>query len=292
MDNRNVWANTRFAPTTPPTQFSQCHILDTGYCLALEAMTVRGGRFRVVHCHAIVALLEHPARGWMLFDTGYAPRLLDATRRWPARLYRLATPMRIEARLSVCSQLKRFGLVPGDIETILLSHLHADHVAGLRDFPGARFVLTRQAFENARELKGLRALKRGFVPELLPDDFEERATFLPRFDGPELGSLGASFDLWQDRSTQLIPFPGHARGQIGLLASTQNGQMFFVADGVWHRASLQSGRGPHPVTNLVVDNAREAAQTVLRLSEFARENPDVTMIPTHCPLAFAELVKS
>ncbi len=160
------------------THFSQCHILDTGYCLALEAMMIRGGRFRVVRCHAIVALLQHPQHGWMLFDAGYAPRLLDATRRWPARLYQLATPMRIEARLSVKTQLARFGLVPQDIQTVVLSHLHADHVAGLRDFPGARFVLTREAFESARALKGLRALKRGFLPELLPDDFQARATFL------------------------------------------------------------------------------------------------------------------
>ena len=289
--------------------FTQCHILDTGYCLALEAMTVRGGKFRVVRCHAIVALLRHPTRGWMLFDAGYAPRLLDATRKWPARLYRLATPMRIDVRLSVCNQLKRFGLVPQDIETIVLSHLHADHVAGLRDFPCARFVLTREAFENARELKGLHALKRGFVPELLPDDFEKRATFLTanefavtkqnppsRISRRRATSLDSGEfirrDLWSDGSALLVPLPGHARGQIGMLASTPKGQLFFVADGVWHRASLQSGRAPHPLTNFVVDDAREVARTVRKLRDFAREHPDVTMIPTHCPLAFAELVRS
>ncbi len=76
-----------------------------------------------------------------------------------------------------------------------------------------------------------------------------------------------------------------------MLASTVNGQKFFVADGVWHRASLESGRAPHPLTNFLVDDAREVKQTVLRLSDFAREHPDVSMIPTHCPLAFKEWVQ-
>lgn len=274
------------------TSLFECHILDTGYCLALEAVMVRGGRLKVVQCHSVVALLRHPQHGWMLWDAGYAPRLLDATGRWPFRLYRMATPLKIEGCPPLEAQLERFGLAPDDIKTVVLSHLHADHIAGVRDFPKAQFVLTREAFEDARARTGWKALKRAFVPQLLPDDFEERTTLLPNFEGPEAGPLGGTHDLWGDGSCVLVSLPGHARGQIGMIASTTRGRMFFVADGCWHRQSLRDGCAPHPLTNLVVDNPKEVVSTVRKLRQFAHDYPEVTMVPTHCPESFGDLVVS
>src|SRR5262245_41999280 len=68
----------------------RCHVVDTGYCLASEHHLIRGGARQTIHCHSIVALLEHPQHGWLLWDTGYAPRMLDATRWPPYRFYRWA----------------------------------------------------------------------------------------------------------------------------------------------------------------------------------------------------------
>ena len=85
--------------------FDSFRLLDTGYCLASEHHIIRGGRRRQVACHALVALLRHPTRGWVLFDTGYAPRLLDATRGWPFRMYRWATPLRLRAEWSAARRL-------------------------------------------------------------------------------------------------------------------------------------------------------------------------------------------
>ena len=98
---------------------------------------LRGGQRRRFDCHALVALLCHPRHGWLLWDTGYAPRLLDATRHLPFALYRRATPLHLHPELAVAAQLGRWGLVPGEISRVVLSHFHADHIAGLRDFPRA-----------------------------------------------------------------------------------------------------------------------------------------------------------
>ncbi len=78
-----------------PTTLTQCHVLDTGYCTASEHHLIQGGRRRRVVVHSVAALLRHPAQGWLLWDAGYAPRLLDATRRLPFRLYRWVTPMHV-----------------------------------------------------------------------------------------------------------------------------------------------------------------------------------------------------
>jgi glyoxylase-like metal-dependent hydrolase (beta-lactamase superfamily II) len=158
----------------------RCHVLDTGYCLASEHHVLKGSRRRRFACHATVALLHHPEHGWLLWDTGYAPRMLDLTRRFPYRLYRLATPLRLESGLAVVAQLSRLGIATHEIRRIVISHFHADHIAGLRDFPDAVLLASSEALASIHGLHGLRALRRGFIPGLLPDDFPERCTAVAR----------------------------------------------------------------------------------------------------------------
>ena len=177
----------------------RCHVLDTGYTVALESFLMRGGALGKVRCHSIVALLEHPAHGWTLFDTGYAPRIFAATRRLPFYIYRLVTPLHVRAELAVAAQLSRFGLQRSDIKRVIISHFHADHVAGLRDFPQAGIIALRSAYDDVRRRRGVNALRRAFVPSLLPRDFARRATLLPAFDGPPLPGLGPTYDLFGRR---------------------------------------------------------------------------------------------
>ncbi len=59
----------------------QCHMLDTGYCLAWEHHVLQGGRHKRIACHSLAVLLRHPEHGWLLWDTGYAPRMLEVTKR-------------------------------------------------------------------------------------------------------------------------------------------------------------------------------------------------------------------
>src|SRR6202043_1176341 len=128
----------------PDTPILQCGMLDTGYCLAWESHVLQGGQHRRIVCHSLVALLRHPEHGWLLWDTGYAPRMLEVTRRLPFRLYRYATPLRLRPDLAVVAQLQQRGLAARDIRRVLISHFHADHIAGLRDFPAAELIASQE----------------------------------------------------------------------------------------------------------------------------------------------------
>jgi glyoxylase-like metal-dependent hydrolase (beta-lactamase superfamily II) len=262
-------------------------VLDTGHCLASEHHLIQGGRHVQVACHSIVALLHHPRQGWTLWDAGYAPRMLDATERFPYRLYRWATPLRLDPTLAVVAQLPRFGLNVTDICRVVISHFHADHIAGLRDFPNAECIACREAYQEVSRRRGLRALARAFLPALLPDDFTRQATLLPEFTGPPLGPLGPTYDLFRDGSALLVSLPGHARGQLGLLARTQRGTLFFAADSCWMSASYRECRPPHWMTNFFVDDAPAVRTTLSRLHGFHRARPEVAIVPSHCPEAFA-----
>ena len=90
----------------------------------------------------------------------------------------------------------------------------------------------------------------------------------------------------------LVELPGHARGQMGLLARTLRGRVLFAADSVWLSASYRERRPPHRMTHLFIDDPAAMRGTIDRLHDFAAANPDVTVIPSHCPEAFERHVEA
>lgn len=195
------------------------------------------------------------------------------------------TPLRLTEAGSAAAQMGALGISPREIGTVIVSHFHADHLCGLEDFPEAAFVASAAGFDHARSLRGWGAVSKGFVPSLLPTDFADRLRPLGPLQGPEIDGLGRTEDLFGDGLLRLVALPGHARGQIGLLANTDRGLLFLVADAAWQLDSIRRGIPPHPVTNRLVDQPVEALATLHRLREFARANPEVALIPTHCPEA-------
>jgi glyoxylase-like metal-dependent hydrolase (beta-lactamase superfamily II) len=256
-------------------------VLDTGFCTAPSNLVARGTGWRDVRCHAPAFLLKHPDRGAILFDTGYAPRLLDAFAHWPDRLYKYATPTTLG--VPALLQLNTHGVTVSDVRHVIVSHLHADHVAGLYDFPHASFVLTQTALALQQAVHGVAAVRRGVLQSLFPADFAQRACVISAFPHAPLPWLGGTHDLFGDDSVTLVALPGHARGQLGALVRTTRGTVLLCADGAWTSVAWRELRAPHAVTAVIQDDMVALKATLRALHDFARERPDVTILPTHCP---------
>ena len=84
---------------------------------------------------------------------------------------------------------------------------------------------------------------------------------------------------------------GLLEGQLGLLAQTERGPIFFVADSCWLSASYREDRPPHRVTHFFIDDAAAMRQTIGRLHRFAAAHADVALVPSHCPEAFARFAE-
>ena len=267
----------------------QVRLLDTGICRVPEFHVLRDGSRRMLDCHAVVALIEHPQRGWGLFDVGYSQAMITATQHLPWSLYRQATPLQLAPELEVVNQLPRYGLSAADIGWIVLSHAHADHVAALADFPQAQIYMSATAFELLSQVQGINALRRGIIPHLFPQGWHQRLHLIHEFRDQPLFALGNTHDLFGDGLLRLVELPGHARGQIGMYIANSR-PILLAADGAWHSRAIREQVLPHPIIYFMIDDAKAMATTLARLSAFAQAYPEVLIVPCHCPEIYANEV--
>lgn len=254
----------------------------TGYATGSRRMVERTFPAIETRFHTLVGLIEHPTQGMTLFDTGYAPRL----RSLPgiaARLYNRVLPAHTSEALTIASQLRGLGIDTCDVQRIVISHFHPDHVAGLRDFPQAEFIASKTAWDTIRNRTGFQALRRAVLPGLLREDFSRRLHLVESFSDPGMGPLARCHDLFGDGSIRLFELPGHAAGQMGALVQTANSREFLVADAAWTSSAIRNQVLPHVLTRTFVDDFREIQRTLQKLQQFGQQFPDVNLLPTHCP---------
>jgi glyoxylase-like metal-dependent hydrolase (beta-lactamase superfamily II) len=259
-----------------------------GYCTHPEAVVLRDGRWKTIQFPSIFALIHHPEIGYILFDTGYSDRFFRETRGFPLRIYALTTPVYFQQSDSAIFQLQKQGVQPEEIKYIIISHFHADHIGGLRDFPQTNFICFHSAYTAVKNRQGFSALKAGFLSGLLPSDFEQRAIFVenkPQVSlPPQYAPFVTGFDLCGDGSLLAVELPGHATGQLGLFFVDQNHQSYFlIADACWLSRAYQEFVQPHPITNLIFANGKEYVDTLLKIHQLHKLNPELKIIPTHCP---------
>jgi|CXWL01.1.fsa_nt_gi glyoxylase-like metal-dependent hydrolase (beta-lactamase superfamily II) len=263
-------------------------LLVAGSCRHLERVVRRGGAWRSIRFPSMVGVLHHPTRGVVLFDTGYSPRFFAETARFPYSLYRRMTPVECSAEDTAAAQLVRRGLDPRDVSLVVLSHFHADHLGGLHDFPRARFLYFRAAFDRAwRSRSALGHVRRAFLPGHLPADFEDRSDWVE--DSPRLAVPGLSrdfatgFDLLGDGSLLGLDVSGHVRGQLGVFAErTQGPPAFLVADACWTHRAFTHGELPHPITRLVTEDPRAYRERIGALARLVQARPEILVVPSHC----------
>jgi glyoxylase-like metal-dependent hydrolase (beta-lactamase superfamily II) len=269
--------------------------LEAGYTRHPEATVLAGGSPRSVRFGSSVAVIEHPRHGVILFDTGYSERFYAETRRFPNKIYALITPVHVGPEDSAAAQLRARGISAGDVRTVVLSHFHADHVAGAADFPRARYVYQFDAYLAVRDRGTAARIAAGFLPGLLPADFDDRSR--PLFGaearaGLGLGSFDVGWDLCGDGSVVLVDLPGHARGHSGLIVREGNGQTnFLVADACWTSRSYRERRMPSRVAGLIMDDWRDYRHTLDGLHDFAEQHPAVRIVPCHCAEATEPLLR-
>jgi N-acyl homoserine lactone hydrolase len=219
-----------------------------------------------INCPTHAVLVDHP-EGKILWDTS-CPR--DWVDRWgPTGLQEFFPYDNVTEDEYLDTRLRQLGLEAGDIDIVIMSHLHFDHAGNLRTFArsGTRLICNDKEYEFATGFDGL------FKGAHLKTDYE-----------------GIKFEMVSG-DTEIVPgvtvleTPGHTAGCMSLQVDlADSGTMIFTSDAVYMKASY----GPPPVGAAIVWDNMAWLRSVEKLRGIA-ERTNATMVFGHDPDQINEL---
>ena len=167
-----------------------------------------------------VMVIEHP-EGIFVIDTGENSNINDPG------YFNFATPIvrwfnttqykfKVEREEEIDRQLELLGIPIEKVTTVVLTHLHLDHVDGLRHFPKTHIIVNKAEWEKPF----------GDLPQLYPSWFR-----------PELVELNEKYDVFdkayyitRSKDIVLVQTPGHTWHHCSVILKTEHCNIFFGAD--------------------------------------------------------------
>ena len=128
------------------------------------------------------------------------------------------------------SRLAQVGYKPTDVDVVLLTHLHWDHVYYLDKFTNARIICNKTEWEYAHDPIPLH-YKSYEIPIIATDGDE----IIPNYDKP---GVREKIEFVEGEQ-QVLPgisvyeAPGHCPGHMVVVAETEEGPFFCVGDSVF-----------------------------------------------------------
>lgn len=234
-----------------------------------------------------VYLIEH-ARGLVLFDLGQDRASVTHPGEYfggqPIRfLYDRLARFQIGPGDTLTAQLASRGYAPSDVRVAVMSHLHEDHIGGIRELPDAEFVVSLAEWAAA---EGPFPEPRGFLRRHfdLPGVRYRKVTFEPTAD-PTLAPFVEAHDLMGDGSLMLLPTPGHTPGSMSLLVRrTPGAPLLMVGDVTYEAGLLAAGRIPG------VGDAAGLRKASAQIRELNARYPGMAILPAHDPGAAERLL--
>jgi glyoxylase-like metal-dependent hydrolase (beta-lactamase superfamily II) len=239
-----------------------------------EGFSVRGGSLTKSFITGIVAfMVEHP-QGRLLIDAGVARDVLEHVKATPLLMRLLAS---VTVKQPTIEALAARGIEPGDLEGIVLTHSHWDHVSGLADLREAPVWITAEELAHARS-----ADEGGKLYRQLEAEGPFRLHDLT-FEHGEYGPFAASHDFFGDGSIVLVPMPGHTPGSVGAFVNLPSGQRFLIiGDTSWTKEGVDwPAEKPWLARRMVDFDAAGVREQLVLLHQLQRANPDLIIVPAH-----------
>jgi glyoxylase-like metal-dependent hydrolase (beta-lactamase superfamily II) len=203
--------------------------------LGIERLLDFGGTWHRHSYPVRYGLLDHPKFGLILIDTGYGNDLFS-TGHWRVSFYRNFLRPKLLTDGDALTVVRALGAKAHDVRHIILTHLHADHICGLVNFPAARLYVSAQSL---RVWQGKQS-SHGFFPQLMPAISSREICVIDDLPQRPLPWGGFGLDVLGDGSALAVNLPGHMIGHVGVYFPQLAQPVFHAADVDWSLKSLMS----------------------------------------------------
>ena len=235
-----------------------------------------------------VYVIEH-ASGLVLFDTGQDRASVTDESYFPGGatgfIYNRLARFDIGEDETLTAQLATLGYSPADVDTAIVSHLHQDHIGGLRELTGSELLVSAAEWaELAKPAPEPRGFLRSHLQ--LPGLKWHQVSLEPTSD-PALAPFTEALDVMGDGSLVLLPTPGHTAGSMSLLVRRAGRPPLLLAGDLTYGADILR-RGQLPG----VGSRRGLAASSHKVLALAGQQPGLVVLPAHDPTAAQRLLDS
>jgi len=236
-----------------------------------------------------VYVIEH-RDGLVLFDTGQDRASVTDPGYFPRSgftglIYRRLARFHIDPDQTLTARLAAIGHDIADVHTVVLSHLHQDHIGGLRELKAADLLVSAAEWaELSKAAPELRGFLRRHIQ--VPGLKWHHITMEPTSD-PSLAPFTESLDVMGDGSLVLLPTPGHTAGSMSLLVRRGTKAPLLLAGDLTYGADILERRQIPGV-----GSRHDLAVTTGKVLALKEQMPDLVILPAHDPTAARRLLES
>jgi len=284
MDSSNL------PPSLGPEQaYHDVSALEGGYIdLPFRVFVAGAGADEVHTCPSLCFLLKHSVtKRHLLFDMGLHS---DPDSYCPTVKKHIETYFKLNTPQDVYASLRKGGVEPKQVDSVLISHMHFDHIGDPTEFierTNATFIVGPGSDKLVQDgYPGNPASE--FHESTLPKD-PARLRVLQGSDfNTAIGPFPRAMDLLGDGSLYVIDSPGHLPGHVNVLirTSSDGGWIYLASDAAHDVRMINAGKdiAVFPAPNgkvLCAHHSPEAARENIASIRAVSKLPRVQVILAH-----------
>lgn len=242
-------------------QVDRSGLINLKHPKAVAAKLEDGPEKIIVPFHAI----RHPEKGIYLVDTGVERALRDEPSKAAVKGF-VASFMSLDKMVFHTDTASWIAAQREPVAGVFLTHLHVDHISGMRDVPSSAVVYTGPGEATHKEF--LHMFVRGVTDDALAGKGPLREW---GFKADPSGAFDGVIDVFGDRSVWAISVPGHTEGSTAYLARTPSGPVMMVGDACHTAWGWEHGVEPGTFSS----DQKQSAKSLERLQRFTIKHPSI-----------------
>jgi glyoxylase-like metal-dependent hydrolase (beta-lactamase superfamily II) len=216
-------------------------------------------------------VIEHPKFGLLVFDSGLSSEITINGEKMLHPITSFLFDARTEVGRDLPSQMKSVKLLPKNVNKVIFSHLHFDHIGNSDAFINANYYIGEEI-----NLKKLTKMD-GYEPEFMNSINKKHPFKRIKFnEAKPYTTFEKTIDLLGDGTLIAIQGNGHQTGGISLFINLLNGSILLTGDEVVHFDWLHSDDIQH-----LAENKNQAAKIRNQVRVLTKLMPNIIVFPGH-----------